>query len=871
MKVNEIRRQFLQYFKDQGHTILPSSPLVPHNDPTLMFTNAGMVQFKYFFTGAETPEHRRVSTSQKCVRAGGKHNDLDNVGYTARHHTFFEMLGNFSFGDYFKEQAISYTWELLTKDFGLSKEKLYITVYHEDDEAFDLWHKLTGFSDDRILRIKTSDNFWTMGDTGPCGPCTEVFYDHGEHIPGGLPGTKDQDGDRYVEIWNLVFMQYETLASGETIDLPKPSVDTGMGLERIAAVLQGVTDNYDIDLFQNLIEASMHIAKKEEPLTSHRIIADHLRSSCFLIADGVMPANEGRGYVLRRIMRRAMRHAYQLGCKEPLMHQLVPTLVHEMGEAYPELLRAEALTKDVLLSEEERFRKTLGKGLGLLKGETASLKEGDELPGEVAFKLYDTYGFPLDLTTDILRQEKLHVDQQGFDQAMEQQRKRARAAWEGSGEKATAACWFPLYERLGGTEFLGYETDKAQAEVLAIVVDGKETTCLKEGQKGAVLLNQTPFYAESGGQVGDQGEFFSEVLHARVLDTEKQHGSLHVHHVEVEKGTLSVGDTLTASIAHTRREKLRANHSATHLLHHVLREVLGEHVVQKGSLVAPDRLRLDVAHPKAMTTEALQRIEREVNEIIRQNDLVTTSLMSTDDAIKKGALALFGEKYGDEVRVISMGPSTELCGGTHVKRTGDIGYFKITQETAIAAGIRRIEALTGDKAVCYVQQHDTILQKISELIRTGFHELEGRISELMQGKKKAEKELARYRLNAAINAPTLIHETVQGVTLIGKVVEDISGSEIRSVLDHLKQEISSGVVMVGSRTEDKAMIMVALTEDMTQHFDAKELILEAAPLIGAKGGGGKKDFAQTGGSSPGKLEEALRAISKKVERSLETT
>ena len=711
--VNEIRSKFLDFFAENGHEIVPSSPLVPRNDPTLMFTNAGMVQFKNVFTGVEKRPYQRATTSQKCVRAGGKHNDLDNVGYTARHLTFFEMLGNFSFGDYFKERAIELAWNLITKEFGLKKDKLLVTVYHDDDEAAGHWKKIAGFSDDRIIRIATSDNFWAMGDTGPCGPCSEIFIDRGEHIWGGPPGSPEEDGDRFLEFWNLVFMQFEQVTKEERQSLPRPSIDTGLGLERMACILQGVESVFETDLFRNLIDATASAlghGPQEQTVASFRVIADHLRSSAFLVADGVLPSNEGRGYVLRRIMRRAMRHAQLLGASEPLMHRLVWALVREMGQAYPDLVRAEKLIEETLRLEETRFRKTLSRGLAILDEKSAGLKKGDMFDGDTAFTLYDTYGFPLDLTQDALKSRGISVDQASFTDAMEKQKAKARASWSGSGDTAGENVWFPLREKLGATEFLGYDTESAEGVVTALVKDGKDADSLKAGESGAIVLNQTPFYAESGGQVGDTGLLTGEGVKFRVTDTQKKVGDLFVHLGTVEQGTLKVGTALQLEVDHTRRSSIRSHHSATHLLHEALRQVLGDHIAQRGSLVAPDRLRFDFVHPKPITAEELARVEDIANEVVLENDEVTTRLMAVDDAREAGARALFGEKYGDEVRVVSMGKqaraqgtnalgwSVELCGGTHVRRTGDIGLISVTGESAVASGVRRIEALTGRHA-----------------------------------------------------------------------------------------------------------------------------------------------------------------------------
>ncbi|HLH48017.1 MAG TPA: alanine--tRNA ligase, partial [Roseiarcus sp.] len=784
--VNEIRASFIDYFAKHGHEAVASSSLVPRNDPTLMFTNAGMVQFKNVFTGVEKRAYKRAVTAQKCVRAGGKHNDLDNVGYTARHHTFFEMLGNFSFGDYFKPLAIELAWNLITKEFGLAKDKLTVTVYHDDDDAFDLWKRVAGLPESRIVRIATSDNFWAMGDTGPCGPCSEIFYDHGDRIPGGPPGSAEADGDRFIEIWNLVFMQFETLPGGERINLPRPSIDTGMGLERIAAVLQGVHDNYDIDLFRALIRASIEATGVDDEgprKASHRVIADHLRASSFLVADGVLPSNEGRGYVLRRIMRRAMRHAQILGAKEPLMWRLVPTLVREMGQAYPELVRAEALIAETLKLEETRFRAALARGLSILDDETKTLAPGAKLSGEVAFKLYDTYGFPLDLTQDALRVRGLGVDTEGFSAAMERQRAEARKAWAGSGEAATETIWFSLREKLGATEFLGYETEEAEGVALAILKDGREVDRLAAGEKGAVILNQTPFYAESGGQVGDTGAILGASLRARVTDTHKKLGDLFVHDVTVEEGELALSKPLELKVDHERRAAIRANHSATHLLHEALRMALGEHVAQKGSLVAPDRLRFDIAHPKPITKAELAEVEDIANRIVLQNDEVTTRLMAVDEAVASGARALFGEKYGDEVRVVSMGTidgsngprpySVELCGGTHVARTGDIGLISIVAESAVAAGVRRIEAKTRDAARHRLNEEAQALAEIAASLRAPVAEAGERLAALIEERRKLERELSEAKKKLAMGGGGASDNPVKdvaGVKVYARVV-----------------------------------------------------------------------------------------------------
>ncbi|MBV9824459.1 MAG: alanine--tRNA ligase [Alphaproteobacteria bacterium] len=873
---NDIRSAFLDYFAHNGHEIVPSSALVPRNDPTLLFTNAGMVQFKNVFTGIEKRPYQRATTSQKCVRAGGKHNDLENVGYTARHHTFFEMLGNFSFGDYFKDRAIELAWNLITREFGLPRDKLLVTVYSEDDEAADLWAKIAGLSDDRIIRIPTSDNFWAMGDTGPCGPCSEIFYDHGEDIPGGPPGSPDEDGDRFIEIWNLVFMQYEQLP-GERQPLPRPSIDTGMGLERIAAVLQGKHDNYDIDLFRTLILASAEasgVAADGQNAVSHRVIADHLRASSFLIADGVLPSKDGRGYVLRRIMRRAMRHAQILGCKEPLMWRLVPALVQQMGAAFPELLRAQPLITETLRLEEANFKQTLERGLRLLDEETAQLADGAPLPGEVAFRLYDTYGFPLDLTEDVLRGRGRKVATAGFDAAMARQKEEARRNWVGSGEAATEATWFAVRDEVGPTEFLGYETETAEAVILAILRGEDRLGEAETGAEIGIVVNQTPFYAESGGQVGDTGTIFSSTGgELAVSDTLKKAGDLHLHLGTVRHGTLRVGDAVELRVDNTRRRKLRANHSVTHLLHQALRHRLGEHVTQKGSQVAPERMRFDFSHPRPLSTEDVAAIETEVNSRIRDNGEVRTRLLTPDAAVSEGALALFGEKYGDEVRVVAMGGaemtgerpfSVELCGGTHVRRTGDIGLFKIAGESSVASGVRRIEALTGAAAEAYLAGEEELLRQSAVALRTSTAELPTRVARLIEENRRLERELAEARRalagggNRAATAPA--GKRVGDVTFDGRVVDDVPGRELKSLADDLKRRIGSGVVAVVSRAEGKAAVVVGVTADLTARFDAVELVRAAADALGGKGGGGRADMAQAGGPDGARAEAALAAI-----------
>jgi alanyl-tRNA synthetase len=878
--VNDIRRTFLDFFKKNGHEVVPSSPLVPRNDPTLMFTNAGMVQFKNVFTGQESRPYVRAASSQKCVRAGGKHNDLDNVGYTARHHTFFEMLGNFSFGDYFKERAIPLAWELLTKDYGLDKRRLTITVYKDDDAAFDIWKKLTGFADDRIIRIATSDNFWQMGDTGPCGPCSEIFFDHGDKIPGGPPGSKDADGDRFVEIWNLVFMQFEQLPGGERIDLPKHSVDTGMGLERIAAVLQGVTDNYDIDLFKALIAASVQatgVPATGEHKASHRVIADHLRATSFLIADGVLPSNEGRGYVLRRIMRRAMRHAHLLGAEEPLMHRLVPALVHEMGDTYHELQRAQPLITETLLLEETRFKKTLEKGLGLLGEATARLGEGDVLPGETAFKLYDTYGFPLDLTEDALRARGIAVDTPGFDAAMERQKAEARKAWKGSGEAATEAIWFEVKEKIGASEFLGYDTEDAAGEIVALVKDGKEVKSLKAGEEAAIIVNQTPFYGESGGQVGDVGVIVgAKGALFRVADTQKKAGGLFVHFGKVEKGGFKTGETVDLAVDHEKRSSIRANHSATHLLHEALRQVLGPHVAQKGSLVAPGRLRFDFSHQKPMTAEEIAAVEARANAIVLQNSPVETRLMALEDALESGAMALFGEKYGDEVRVVAMGDagpasnkawSVELCGGTHVERTGDIGLIKIVAEAASASGVRRIEALTAGAARAYLSEQEARIKDIAAALHVRPEDAAERVRALIEERKQLERQLADAKKQLALggggvaNAAGDAVRTIGSVKLLARTVQGLNPKDLRGLIDDGKKQLGSGIVAIVGVTEDgKAGLAVGVTEDLTKTWNAVDLVKAGAEALGGKGGGGRPDMAQAGGPDGSRADAALQAI-----------
>jgi alanyl-tRNA synthetase len=875
--VNEIRSSFLDYFARNGHTVVPSSALVPRNDPTLMFTNAGMVQFKNVFTGLERRPYVRAVTAQKCVRAGGKHNDLDNVGYTARHHTFFEMLGNFSFGDYFKDRAIELAWNLITKEFGLPKERLTITVYSQDDQAFDLWKQIAGLPEEKIIRIATSDNFWQMGDTGPCGPCSEIFYDHGPHIPGGPPGSPDAEGDRFIEIWNLVFMQFEQFAGGRRENLPKPSIDTGMGLERIAAVLQGTHDNYAIDLFSAIISAIADLTGVEpegERRASHRVIADHLRASAFLIADGVLPSNEGRGYVLRRIMRRAMRHAEMLGAKEPLMWRLVPVLVREMGQAYPELHRADALITETLKLEETRFRRTLDRGLAILDEESKGLKKGAMFDGVTAFTLYDTYGFPLDLTQDALKPRGIGVDVDAFNSAMERQREKARASWAGSGEAATEAVWFALREKNGASEFLGYETERAEGVVSALVREGKEVAALKLGETGVVVLNQTPFYGESGGQVGDTGVMTADGMRFRVTDTQKKAGDVFAHSGVVEAGTLKVGAALVLEVDHARRSTIRQNHSATHLLHEALRQVLGDHVAQKGSLVAPDRLRFDFSHPKPMSGGEIERVEDLANDIVLQNTPVTTRLMAVDDAIASGARALFGEKYGDEVRVVAMGEgggnamgwSVELCGGTHVKRTGDIGFISIVGESGVAAGVRRLEALTGTTARKNSNHLAQLAKAASAELKVPLEDVPARVAQVMEERKRLERDLSGAKKKLAMGERGKADaadgiQVVGDVKLLARAVEGIELKDLRSLADEGKKQVGSGVVaIVGITPDGKAGVVVGVTPDLTARFSAVDLVRRGAEALGGKGGGGRPDMAQAGGPDGAKADAALAAI-----------
>ncbi|MFZ6764305.1 alanine--tRNA ligase [Pseudoroseomonas sp. WGS1072] len=872
---NDIRATFLDYFARNGHTVVDSSPLVPRNDPTLMFTNSGMVQFKNVFTGQERRPYSRATTAQKCVRAGGKHNDLDNVGYTARHHTFFEMLGNFSFGDYFKEQAIEHAWTLLTRDFALPKEKLLVTVFSEDEDAAALWRRIAGLGDERIIRIPTSDNFWRMGDTGPCGPCSEIFYDHGPSIPGGPPGSPDEDGDRFIEIWNLVFMQYLEEPAGTRNPLPRPSIDTGMGLERFAAILQGKHDNYDTDTFRALILASAELTGQaaDGPFkVSHRVVADHLRSGAFLIADGVMPSNEGRGYVLRRILRRAMRHAHLMGAKEPLLHRLLPVLVRQMGAAYPELVRAEALIGETLKLEETRFRSLLERGLGLLAEESARLGEKGTLPGDVAFRLYDTFGFPLDLTQDALRGEGKAVDVAGFEAAMAEQRQRARAAWAGSGEAATETLWFDLKEQLGGaTEFLGYSTEKAEGEILAVVSEGRLVGRAGPGSEVAVVLNQTPFYAESGGQVGDSGVITgTDGLRIAVRDTQKKLG-LFVHLGTVEAGEAEPGRAVVAEVEHGRRGAIRAHHSATHLLHEALRRRLGDHVAQKGSLNAPDRLRFDVSQPTPIGPEDLAWVEAEVNGRIRENAEVVTRLMTPEAAVAAGAMALFGEKYGDEVRVVGMGYdpeatarhgvySLELCGGTHVRRTGDIGLFKIVSEGGVSAGVRRIEAVTGATALALVEQAEKTLREAAATLKVSPAELPARIVALTEERRRLERDVAELRKQLATGGGAAAAEEVGGLRLAARNLGDVPPRDLKGLADAILKSGAADVVALVSTAEGKASIVVGVGEAARGRADAVALVRAGSAAVGGKGGGGRPDMAQAGGPDVAQADAALQAI-----------
>ena len=866
--VNQIRKTFLDYFAKNGHKVVPSSSLVPDNDPTLMFTNSGMVQFKNVLAGNETRDYTRATTAQKSVRAGGKHNDLDSVGYDVRHHTFFEMLGNFSFGDYFKDGAIPFAWELLTKDFGLPKDKLAVTIYYNDEDAYNLWKKVSGLPDDRIIRISTKDNFWQMGDTGPCGPCSEIFYDHGPEVWGGLPGTPEEDGDRFIEIWNLVFDQFEDLADGSRINLKRPGIDTGMGLERIAAILQGVHSNFDTDMFQHIIKAIADMANTDPngPLkASHNVIADHLRSICFLIADGVLPSNEGRGYVLRRIMRRAMRHAYMLGVKDPMIYKLLPTLQKEMGEAYPELYTRENLIKETIKIEEERFGRTLDKGLKLLDEEIAHLGRGDKLSGETAFKLYDTYGFPLDLTQDALKNKNIEVDTAGFDACMARQKEEARKNWAGSGDTAVEKVWYSVEDKVNPTEFLGYNVTKSDGEVVALIQNNKEVNEVTSG-KFELVANQTPFYGECGGQVGDTGLIVSKNFTARVVDTKRKLDKIFVHVCELEKGSVKIGDCANFEVDEENRKRICANHSVTHLAHKALKMILGDHVAQKGSMVEADRMRFDVSHPKQITAEQLRQVEDIVNEQIRNDLPVTTVIMNKEEAVKLGAMALFDEKYGDDVRVVTMGDenspfSRELCGGTHVCSTGNIGYFHIIGESAVAAGVRRLECLTGVGADSYVRETENKLHHVAAALKTNLNDLEARINSLLEERKKQEQEI--FNLKKALaggKSSSDETETINGVKFVGKLVSGAHPKELKAFIDDIMHNLGSGIVVLCSDKDDKASVVVGVSKDLTAKYNAVDLVRAASAVVGGQGGGGRPDMAQAGGSDVSKINDAIAKI-----------
>ena len=866
--VNQIRKTFLDYFAKNGHKVVPSSSLVPDNDPTLMFTNSGMVQFKNVLAGNETRDYTRATTAQKSVRAGGKHNDLDSVGYDVRHHTFFEMLGNFSFGDYFKDGAIPFAWELLTKDFGLPKDKLAVTIYYNDEDAYNLWKKVSGLPDDRIIRISTKDNFWQMGDTGPCGPCSEIFYDHGPEVWGGLPGTPEEDGDRFIEIWNLVFDQFEDLADGSRINLKRPGIDTGMGLERIAAILQGVHSNFDTDMFQHIIKAIADMANTDPngPLkASHNVIADHLRSICFLIADGVLPSNEGRGYVLRRIMRRAMRHAYMLGVKDPMIYKLLPTLQKEMGEAYPELYTRENLIKETIKIEEERFGRTLDKGLKLLDEEIAHLGRGDKLSGETAFKLYDTYGFPLDLTQDALKNKNIEVDTAGFDACMARQKEEARKNWAGSGDTAVEKVWYSVEDKVNPTEFLGYNVTKSDGEVVALIQNNKEVNEVTSG-KFELVANQTPFYGECGGQVGDTGLIVSKNFTAKVIDTKRKLDKIFVHVCELEKGSVKIGDCANFEVDEENRKRICANHSVTHLAHKALKMILGDHVAQKGSMVEADRMRFDVSHPKQITAEQLRQVEDIVNEQIRNDLPVTTVIMNKEEAVKLGAMALFDEKYGDDVRVVTMGDenapfSRELCGGTHVCSTGNIGYFHIIGESAVAAGVRRLECLTGFGADSYVRETENKLHHVAAALKTNLNDLEARINSLLEERKKQEQEI--FNLKKALaggKSSSDETETINGVKFVGKLVSGAHPKELKAFIDDIMHNLGSGIVVLCSDKDDKASVVVGVSKDLTTKYNAVDLVRAASAVVGGQGGGGRPDMAQAGGSDVSKINDAIAKI-----------
>ena len=877
--LNDIRSTFLNYFAKQGHQIVPSSPLVPRNDPTLMFTNSGMVQFKNLFTGVETRDYKRATTAQKCVRAGGKHNDLDNVGYTARHHTFFEMLGNFSFGDYFKSDAIPFAWELITKEFDIPKDRLLVTVYHTDDEAANIWKKVAGLSDDRIIRIPTNDNFWMMGPTGPCGPCTEIFFDHGEKYWGGPPGSPEEDGDRFVEIWNLVFMQNEQFEDGSMIELPNQSIDTGMGIERVAALLQGTNDNYSTDLIRSLIEASADATSSDPDgpgKTHHRVIADHLRSTSFLIADGVMPSNDGRGYVLRRIMRRAMRHAHLLGAKDPVMHKLVPALVSQMGAAYPELTQAQAMIQETLLQEETRFKQTLDRGLKLLDDELSKLDDGAALPGDAAFKLYDTYGFPLDLTQDALREKGRIVDTAGFESAMAEQKAKARAAWAGSGEAADATIWYDVADQHGTTDFLGYDTETAEGQIQALVAGSDQISTAKVADHVQIVLNQTPFYAESGGQIGDTGVIKTETGVAKVTDTKKVAG-VYIHFATVAEGEIAKGQGAVLTVDHSRRSAIRANHSATHLLHEALRRALGEHVAQRGSLNADDRLRFDFSHSKALSASELRQVEAEVNQFIRQNTRVETRIMTPDDARGLGAQALFGEKYGEEVRVVSMGIldgsgkgadgktySLELCGGTHVRQTGDIGAFVALSDSASSAGVRRVEALTGAAAIAYLADQTANLNAVAAELKAQAADVPARVKALLDERKALTNEVAQLRRELAMaggagQGGAAEAEIINGVPFFAQVLKGVSGKDLPALIDEHKSRLGSAAIVLIADTGDKAAVAAGVTDDLTSKVSAVDFVRAAVPELGGKVGGGRADLAQGGGASADNADAAIAA------------
>ena len=879
--LNEIRSAFLNYFEKNDHKIVESSNLVPNNDPTLMFANSGMVQFKNVFTGLEKRDYLRATTSQKCVRAGGKHNDLENVGYTPRHHTFFEMLGNFSFGDYFKEKAISLAWELITKEFGLSKDRLYVTVFNEDNDAFNLWKKIAGLSENRIVKISTSDNFWSMGETGPCGPCSEIFYDHGDHLKGGPPGSSDQEGDRFIEIWNLVFMQYEQVSKEKRINLPKPSVDTGMGLERISALLQGTHDNYEIDHFKKLINSTSEILKKkvdQKNLASFRVIADHLRASSFLIAEGVLPSNEGRGYVLRRIMRRGMRHSHLLGSKEPIFYKILKTLINEMSSSYPELLRAEALITETLKMEEEKFLILLERGMNILEEEMKKITK--IFPGDIAFKLYDTYGFPLDLTQDVLRSKSIKVDTKSFDQLMTKRKENAKKNWKGSGDTAIEHIWFKVREKLGSTDFLGYETDNSQGVVLTIIHNGKETDTLTENSEGIIITNQTPFYGESGGQIGDTGFLLGSNSRFEVTDTQKKLADLHIHIGKLIKGSISKGDTLDLKINSERRSNIRAYHSATHLLHEALRRVLGKHVIQKGSFVGPDRLRFDFSHMKPVSTDEVNKIEKYVNTMVQSKSNVRTRLMTPKEAVENGALALFGEKYGDEVRVLSMGAdkntyfSTELCGGTHVRNTSEIGEFKIISQSAIAAGVRRVEALRASQLNNYLnskkidqQSKDEKLQENIEQIKNQIKSLGGEFDKTEHDLSKLKKHYEKLLINSILadkNKNLIKDEIVNKIKIRFQKVNDLPTKELRTIIDQGKKELKEGIVIAYAIQEQKLGIAVGITRELSKKISALDLVKIGSSILGGKGGGGRDDFAQAGGEKIERIEESYKEILKKL-------